>query len=591
MVANATRTLDPVTLEVIRNALPAISDEMSFDLQRTSYNMMIYEVRDYCTALLDTEGKLISQNIGGVSHFVADLGVVIKDGVRVYGLDGFAEGDVIVHNHQASAGQHLNNVVVYTPFFLDGELLGFSVCRAHWTDIGGHSTWGGASGPSFDPWTEGLQLNQLKVYEAGVPNQPLMRIISDNVRDPAATIGDMRSQLAACRLGERRFIELLRRYGKDTVMQAIETIYQESEAKCRAAVEAIPDGVYEAENFMDGDAFDPSLVRIHAKVTVSGSDMTIDFSGCSGERRSSRNSRTYAGAYIAYKALTTPLEPVNEGSFAALRAIIPEGNIMMARYPAPMSGWSGALPTVVDTVLLALAKAIPDKVPAAHSQSLGGFPGFQGYYERRKAPFVLQTIESGGWGGRPFEDGESGSMSVCQGDVRNSPIETLELKCPLVVVNRGLRPDSGGAGKYRGGLGLSITMRGLQEGRWGLAGRRSREVPPTGLWGGKSGGPWEVWVKTPDETEFGRPGNRGPFWPEGTEVLQLTGGGCGWGNPLERDTWRVLEDVVEGYISIETAAKDYGVVISADGKSVDEAATARLRAELAAATNGTSNGH
>ena len=588
MVANATRTLDPVTLEVIRNALPAISDEMSVDLQRTSYNMMIYEVRDYCTALLDPQGKLISQNIGGVSHFVADLGGVVIDGVKRYGLDGFSEGDVIVHNHQASAGQHLNNVVVYTPFFHEGSLLGFSVCRAHWTDIGGHSTWGGASGPSFDPWTEGLQLNQLKVYEAGVANEPLLRIIGDNVRDPAATIGDMRSQLAACRLGERRFMELIKRYGKDTVMQAIELIYQESEAKCRAAVEAIPDGVYEAENFMDGDNFDPEPVRIHAKVTVSGSDMTIDFSGCSGERRSSRNSRTYAGAYIAYKALTTPLEPVNEGSFAALKAIIPEGNIMMARYPAPMSGWSGALPTVVDTVLLALAKAIPDKVPAAHSQSLGGFPGFQGYYERRKSPFVLQTIESGGWGGRPFEDGESGSMSVCQGDVRTSPIETLELKCPLVVVKRGLRPDSGGAGKFRGGLGLSIVMRGLQEGRWGVNRRNGRQHPPTGLWGGKSGKQWEVFVKAPGDPDFGLAGNRGPFWPAGTEVLQNTGGGCGWGNPLERDTWRVLDDVTEGYISLESAREEYGVVVNADGKSIDEAATEKLRAEMAAA--GSNNG-
>jgi N-methylhydantoinase B len=372
-------------------------------------------------------------------------------------------------------------------------------------------------------------------------------------------------------------------------MQAIETIYQESEAKCRAAVEAIPDGVYEAENFMDGDNFDPEPVRIHARVTVSGSDMTIDFSGCSGERRASRNSRTYAGAYIAYKALTTPMEPVNEGSFAALKAIIPEGNIMMARYPAPMSGWSGALPTVVDTVLLALSKAIPDKIPAAHSQSLGGFPGFQGYYERRKAPFVLQTIESGGWGGRPFEDGESGSMSVCQGDVRNSPIETLELKCPLIVVNRGLRPDSGGAGKFRGGLGLSITMRGLQEGRWGVNRRNGRQVPPTGLWGGKTGGPWEVFVKAPQDEKFAPAGNRGPFWPAGTEVLQHTGGGCGWGNPLERDTWRVLDDVTEGYISPENASKEYGVVLTADHKAVDEAATARLRAEMAASAS--SNGH
>ena len=238
--------LDPVTLEVIRNALPAISDEMSVDLQRTSYNMMIYEVRDYCTALLDIDGSLISQNIGGVSHFVADLGVVIKDGMERYGEEGFFPGDVLLHNHQATAGQHLNNVVLYTPAFHQGKLVAFATVRAHWVDVGGLSTgFGGGSG-AYDAWSEGLQFDQVKIYEKGVPDKKIIDFIRTNIRMPENAMGDMRSQLAACRLGERRFEELLDRYGRDVVQRAIATLYAEAEARCRIAVEQIPDGVYRA---------------------------------------------------------------------------------------------------------------------------------------------------------------------------------------------------------------------------------------------------------------------------------------------------------------------------------------------------------
>jgi N-methylhydantoinase B len=573
----APRSLDPVTLEVIRNALPAISDEMSVDLQRTSYNMMIYEVRDYCTALLDPDGALISQNIGGVSHFVADLGVVVKDAVARYGRNGFAPGDVLLHNHQATAGQHLNNVVVYAPIFYDDELVAFAMVRAHWVDVGGLSTGFGAGNRAYDPWSEGLQFNQLKLYERGVVDAKLLAFIRDNIRFPDNAMGDMRSQLAACRLGERRFIELLDRYGKSVVQDAIKRFYAETEQKCRAAVAKIPDGTYEAESYIDwrGRGYD-----IRVKVIVSGSDMTIDLSGCSPEREGGANSRTYAGAYIAYKALTTPLEPLNEGAFSALEVIIPEGNMMMARYPAFMAGWSMPLPTVVDTILLALAKAIPEQIPAAHSGSLGAALSYSGRDRARNRDFVLMSIESGGWGGRYDADGEDVSMSVCQGDVRNAPIENMELKGPVIVAERALRPDSGGAGKFRGGLGVRTRIRTLVEGRVnvqsGDGGRLT--CPPWGLLGGGSGQVASTLVKAPGESEFHQPTHSPLTWPAGTEVLYMTAGGGGWGDPLERDPGRVLRDVREQYISAAHAREQYGVVLAADGQSVDEEATAALRA-------------
>ena len=226
-----TNTLDPVTLEVIRNALPAIANEMATDLQRTSYNMMIYEVRDFCTALINTSGELICQNVGGVSHFVADLGVIITDGMKRYGKDGFAPGDVIITNHQAVAGQHLNNVVIYMPYFYQGELLMFAMVRAHWIDVGGMSTGFGAGPTVADPWLEGLQLDQLKIYEAGKLDETLYRVLKDNIRFPESSLGDMKSQMAACRLAARRMDELFDKYGRETILQAIEQIFDETETQ------------------------------------------------------------------------------------------------------------------------------------------------------------------------------------------------------------------------------------------------------------------------------------------------------------------------------------------------------------------------
>src|SRR6185312_7293125 len=273
MAVQSPTRIDPVTLEVLRNALPAIADEMSVDLQRTSYNMMIYEVRDYCCALLDVEGRLISQNIGGVSHFVADLGVVIKDGMERYGRDGFKPGDVVVTNHQRVAGQHLNNVCIYTPFFFDGELLAFGIVRAHWIDVGGMSTGFGAMSLVSDPWMEGLQLDQIKLYEGGVPDEKILRMVRDNIRYPESSMGDLRSQMAACKLAERRLEELFARYGRDTILAAIERIFDETEAKCRLVVRDIPDGTYEAESYLDNDGADrDSTVPLKVSVVVKGDD-------------------------------------------------------------------------------------------------------------------------------------------------------------------------------------------------------------------------------------------------------------------------------------------------------------------------------
>src|SRR6516165_7024145 len=270
--------LDIVTLEVIRNVLPAIANEMSNVLQRTSHNMMI-------CGLLDVRGRLLSQNVGGVSHFVANLGDVIRDGLERYGENGFHPGDVIITNHQRVAGQHLNNILIYTPCFEGARLFGFAATRAHWTDVGGLSTgFGGAN--ALDPWMEGLQLDQIKVYDAGQLDEKVWRLIRDNIRFPDASMGDLKSQIAANRLAERRLGEILLRYGRETLERAIQLIFDQTEAGCRAVVFELPDGVYEARSLFAGSPLDGNQpLEIKVRVLIRGSDMTIDLTRCSAQRR------------------------------------------------------------------------------------------------------------------------------------------------------------------------------------------------------------------------------------------------------------------------------------------------------------------
>lgn len=551
-------TLDIVTLEVIRNTLPAIANEMSYVLQRTSYNMMIYEVRDYCCGLLDTSGRLLAQNVGGVSHFVADLGVVIRDGVARYGPDGFRPGDVIITNHQKVGGQHLNNILIYTPCFEGGQLFGFAATRAHWMDVGGLSTgFGGAN--ALDPWMEGLQLDQIKLYEAGELDEKAWRIIRDNIRFPDSSLGDLKSQVAACRLAEKRLTEMFARYTRPAVDQAIERIFDQAEARCRAIVAALPDGVYTAESLFAGSPLDGNLpVEIKVRVVIDGSDMTIDLTQCSPQRRAPINARTLAAPLIAYKALTLPDEAVNEGSFRALKVDIQEGNYMMARHPAAMASWGRTLPSVVDTIFLAMAPILPDLIPAAHMGVLGGPVVFFGTDPATGQGFVTQSIEGGGWGGTPHADGESACVSVCQGDVHNAPIEKMELRWPILVRRRELRPDSGGPGQYRGGLGLELEIEGLTEGAWSLTDMGRQQYPPWGLNGGEPGGTAAGLMQLPGEPALKPVQVVRHLVPAGTVVVVATAGGGGWGDPRLRDPEKVRRDVLEGYVTPKAAKERYG---------------------------------
>lgn len=573
--------VDPATLEIVRGALVASANEMAMVLSRTAYNTMIFEVQDYCIGVIDPAGRLIAQNSGGLPIFLADMGVAVRDGIEKYGLSGFEPGDAIIMNAPYICGQHLNNMVVYSPCFVGERLVAFPAVRAHWLDVGG-SRVGFGSVETTEIYQEGLQLRSIKIYRGGKLDENIWQIISDNIRFPESSLGDLRAQLAACRLGERRLKELFERYGVDTVNVCIEEMWNQSERLARAAVAAIPDGEYTAESYLDNDGQElDKTVPVKVTVRVRGEEMEVDFSEVAEHVRGPINcgpSGGIAAARVAFKALTLPSQPVDEGCFRPLKVVLPPGKFLSAGPPAPLGLWSIPLPTVIDTVLAALAPAVPERIPAAHKGEMGGF-AIYGKDEASGRRYVCLNMTGGGWGGRPRGDGPNAAVSICQGDVRNTPIELLEARYPLFFDYFSLRPDSGGAGRFRGGLGVELAVRARYPAAVNFNIERTK-CPPWGLWGGRPGTVGEARV----ERASGLPGEsvtkrtRYPIVPE-DRVVFLTAGGGGWGDPLEREPEAVARDVRGGYISSGEAA-DYGVVLDPATGEVNLKATETLRARL-----------
>jgi N-methylhydantoinase B len=550
--------VDPITVEIIRCALKAAANEMSAVLKKTAYNMMIYEVQDYCVAILDDEGRTMSQNEGALPIFLADLGVAVQDGIAVYGKDNIHSGDVFLVNHPEICGQHLNNMAVYTPFFWEGKLLSFLAVRAHWIDVGGSST-GFGSSMSRDVYEEGLQIRSVKIYAAGKPNTEVLRLIEDNIRFPESSLGDLRAQIACCRTGEERLQELCRKYGRTRFQEAVLQLWDQTDRVVRDAVREIPDGTYQAASYLDDDGRDFSkTVPIKVSVAVSGEELTIDYSEMSAQVSGFINcgsSGGMAAARVAFKALTSPQREVNDGSFRALRVVLPPGKLLSAKRPAPIGGWSLSLPTVLDTIFRALAPVLRERIPAAHKGDMGGYAIF-GVHPRTGERYVCQNIIGGGWGGRPFEDGASASVSICQGDVKNTPVELQELYYPLLYECHRLRADSGGRGQYRGGVGVEVRVTPLHDARVSRNTDRL-QCPPWGLLGGGDGATNQTLIERGGKQET-LPGKFShlPVKPGETVTFQTAGGG-GYGQPEKRAAVLIKRDVNLGYVSEARARQDY----------------------------------
>jgi len=576
------KRVDPVTQEIVRNLLIAILDEGEINLSRTAFSPIIYEVKDYCVGLVDREGRTIAQSRGGIPTFMADLGEPVRDGIAIYGLDGFEPGDVMLMNYAAVCGQHLNNVVVYVPVHWKGEVVAFAATRAHWTDVGGRVA-GSFSTDTTEIYQEGLQLRSIKIHKAGRVDEELMRVIRHNIRFPDLSFGDMAAQIAACTLSAKRFQEMMGKYSWETLEACIHTIWDQSEAFVRRQISALPDGRYSANSYLDDDGvvFD-KILPVAVTVIVDGDEMEIDFTGTAPQSRGPMNSGRSGGlaaARVAFKSAVVPNLPPNEGVFRALRVVLPEGTIISAVDNAALAQWNMPLKTVIDTIYWALSKCAPERVPAAHHCSQGMYSFFGKDHETGRRFSTLDTA-LGGWGARPDADGFSPLKTVTHGDTRNVPVEVEEAFYPLLVERFEWRPDSAGPGKFRGGLGLRKTYRLQQDVEMVVAFERSK-LAPWGLFGGGSAQVGFAEIRQPGEATA-RKMFKGTAVPlqQGATVEFYSAGGGGRFPAWERPVARVEEDVRQGYITADGARKDYGVAIDPATFVVDISATEILRSEL-----------
>ena len=570
--------LDPVVAEIVRNGIIAVTEEMKTNLMRTAYNMIIYEALDFTTGLFTPEGETVSIGIG-LPMFIRGMAETVKAKIRHFGYKNIRPDDIYVTNDSYITGSHLNHFTFTLPIFHKGKLAGFSCCMAHWLDVGGV-----LGGMTTDIYSEGLQCPILKYQDQGKVNDTLVDIIRQNVRLPPRAIGDLRAQVTAVKTGERRFLELLDRYGRAAVDASIQQIFDRADVAARARTKTIPDGVYEAESYMDDDGIDiGKKVPIKVKVTVKGDEMTIDLTDVSKQVRGFYNSGIttgYACAQVAHKCVTSPTDyPINDGAFRSLKVIAPPGRIISAVRPAPMRWWMTFPMTIVDTIFKALQPAIPDRVIAGHHADLLA-PSFHGF-NPKSSEFFIGTFGplGGGWGAKKTEDGVSATVCLNDGDTHNGPNEQAEAKFPILVERYELIPDSGGAGRYRGGLGIARTTRALTPVTFNTQTDRAH-CRPWGLDGAGDGTGNRVAFRLGGEWKDDFPNAKvlvANLKPGDAHRIS-SGGGGGYGAAFERPAGDVREDVRQGYVSVTAAAELYGVVVDPETFAVDQAATDRLRA-------------
>jgi N-methylhydantoinase B len=573
----STRSADPITVEIVRNGVFAVTEEMKINLTRTAYNMIIYEALDFTVGLFTADGETVSIGLG-LPMFIRGMSETVKAKLKHFGKDNLQPGDILITNDAYITGSHLNHVTLTMPVFFDGELIAFTCCMAHWLDIGGS-----IGQVTTDIYSEGLQIPILKYQKAGAVNQDLVDLIAINVRLPSLALGDLRAQVTAVTSGERRFLELVRRYGRDAVLGSIASIMDHTDAAARAAAARFPDGIYEAESFMDDDGISIGVpVPIKVKVVVARGEVTIDLTDVSHQVGGFYNSGITTGiacAQVAYKCLTTPTDyPVNDGSFRSLKVIIPEGRVISATRPAPMRWWMTFPMTVIDTIFKALAPAIPDRVIAGHhadlvTTTLHGISPLDG-------KFFIAVVGpvGGGWGAKARQDGVSVTVCINDGDTHNSPCEQIEAKYPLLVEKYALRADSGGAGKTRGGLGAEIVVHALAP--ISLSSTIDRmHCPPWGLASGLAGSGNSISVRVSGQWKHDLPNAKlmNQRLMRGDAFMLLSGGGGGFGDPRDRDLELISRDVREGYVTPIAAVRDYGAVVDPATGEIDLALTRAAR--------------
>jgi N-methylhydantoinase B len=578
--------VDPITASVIHGALEHIAIEMGYKLMRMSYSSIIRESEDFGAALIDTQGRQLCETrqstplqSGPIAGYVQ--GILRQ--LRERG-DEIRPGDVIMHNDAYAGASHGPDVAFCVPVFHGGALVGFSVTTAHHLDIGALTPGTCGIVDAIDAYAEGLQFKSIKVYDAGRKNHAVWQLLRDNIRAADLVVGDMEAQIAAARIGAERYVELIDRYGLDTVNAAYEDLLDYSERLMRQAIADLPDGVYRATTYIDGylDADEASRrdLPIAVTITVTGSDMTVDLTGTAPQVPDRPINMPLVGTVdvaiwltvrsILLDTATYGHIPQNSGLTRPITIVAPLGSLANPIFPAPTIARFCPGNQLADTVMKALAPAVPRQV----SSGIGNLRviAFSGLRDGQH--WVHMEIFEGAYGGRHGMDGMD-AVDTLYANTRNNPIEDIETHLPLRVNRYELREDACAAGRWRGGMGSIREFTYLTEGGASVEGE-GHKFRPWGFLGGQDGFTADLRVRTRDGREAALP-SKVPYTrahPGDTFVAVGPSGG-GYGNPRERPIEQVLDDVLDGYISVGTALRDYGVVVS--GGRIDPAATERAR--------------
>ncbi len=573
---SATSGLDPITTEVIHNYLLSAAREMERNLMRTSYSTVIYELRDFGLGIYDRHCRMLSE-APGLAVFTRGNDYGLIKTIEFVGEENLEPGDLMLTSYPYWSSAHPLDVLAVSPIFACGELVGYTAIKQHWLDLGQKDA--GYILDSVDVFQEGLLMPGLKLYKAGVLDQEIHNLLRFNSRLPDRIIGDLNAQVSACRTGERRVIELVERFGLELFDEAVEAILDHGERLSRARLAALPNGTWEAEDWADDDGIDhDTMLKLKVTVTVSDDEFLVDWSGSQPATRGPMNlpiGLTEGVSGLAFKGITTPDTPANAGNYRPLRVIAPAGEMMHAIPPAPtFTVWAALL--APEVILKALAQGMPGLIPACSGGDVFSVMGV-GMHPETGKPWLEATNEGIGFGAYADSDGEDAIMHLSEPGCRNVPIEILETKAPWIIEKYHMRQDSGGPGKYRGGVGVTRSYRFLHP-AFVLTLVKKTKSAPWGMEGGQDAevGHVNVWPGTDKAERTGAI----YYQMDAEEVIQNnSGGGGGWGNPLERDPQRVLEDVINEFVSPESARRNYGVVLDEAGLCVDEAATAALRAQ------------
>jgi N-methylhydantoinase B len=566
---------DAITTEIIRHALLAVAQEMARNLCRTSYNTVVYEIHDYGIGIHDPHGDVVA-DAPGIAVFTRGNDHGIKKAVEFLGVEAMEPGDIFILNYPYWSSAHTLDPLVFAPIHHDDELIGFASCRVHVLDLKQKDP--GYVLDSTDMSQEGIFFPAVKLYRRGVQNDDIFNIVKFNSRMPERTIGDIQAQVSACFTGVRRTQEIAQKYGPELLLGAMQAINDHGERLARLALLELPNGTWSAHDFVDNDGVDlDRMIKMNVTVTIADDEMIIDWTGSDKDVRGPINlpiGMTEAFCSLIFKALTTPETSVVAGNFRPMRIIAEPGSVMHAEPPMPtFTLWTGLIGGEV--LLKALAQGLPDRVPACSGGDVCSMMGL-GVNPRNGEAWLEATNEAVGFGGHAGGDGEDGIMHLSEPGCRNNPVEVLETKSPMFIESYGYRPDTGGPGRHRGGVGVGRAYR-FEAPSSGICIVYKTMTKPWGIGEGRPGDNNHVVLNPGTDREVVKGGSYNHL-DTGEVLVNNTGGGGGWGSPLDREPEWVARDVRNGFVSVEAAAREYAVAVDPTTFEVDLEGTKELRA-------------